>query len=639
MSGEHLSTNALVDAISSCDGELVQRLLDAGADPNTKSTDGISALCLAIKAGSQTIMSLLLDAGAEVNARPQGRKGVIALHLITMDTDTDFTTFKWKADILFKFGADPDACDHFRRTALQQAAGKGKRDEILYLIEKGANVDLGDDSGWTALMHACFFAQKESLYVLLDSNVNLNAVSVDGRSAVGFLASSIWKNSEHGRVEGMMERLLEAGADPNIGGGHYIYPLQAAAHNSPPELGYCRLLLKYGADPLAEGGSYFNALQAAICNLHHSDCKDVVKTLLEAGVPLNTRNDEGETALSKAIESHCGPEVIAMLLNAGADIHLRYNQNGGKGYTALGHAVARHDEATVEMLIQRGASLDTLAGTPGYCDKDLLVFASCNSGSDDARIVSMLLKAGADPNKPGEYGRTPLQVAALGGHLAVAQVLLDHGADINAGSSWRIGGTALHYAAEDTEGSSSRFMTKEQQAKMIALLLKAGSDVHAVNGHGALALHRASRQNSTKDAFRQLLDAGGLTTVDHRDSQGRTPLHEAVEGGALEIVREILKYKNFVGINAQDSEGQTPLHLAAKKGYEDIVCELLSGRVNIRAKDSSGKTALMYASSEGHFRILQYLKDAQQRQSKFSFRNLYLFSICFLLLVVIWNRF
>ena len=50
---------------------------------------------------------------------------------------------------------------------------------------------------------------------------------------------------------------------------------------------------------------------------------------------------------------------------------------------------------------------------------------------NDAECVSDLLKSGSDPNQTWPDGMTGLHVAAQRGLLTMAQVLLDHKADIN----------------------------------------------------------------------------------------------------------------------------------------------------------------------------------------------------------------
>ena len=51
--------------------------------------------------------------------------------------------------------------------------------------------------------------------------------------------------------------------------------------------------------------------------------------------------------------------------------------------------------------------------------------------------------------------------------------------------------------------------------------------------------------------------------------EARTPLHKAVCGGHIDIVR--LLVENGAEVNARDGNDETPLHKAAERGYIEVV--------------------------------------------------------------------
>lgn len=78
-------------------------------------------------------------------------------------------------------------------------------------------------------------------------------------------------------------------------------------------------------------------------------------------------------------------------------------------------------------------------------------------------IVHYLVQAGANVNSPPAeaYGATPLQFAAINGHLGLAKYLIDEGAQVNAPPSRDGGRTALQGAAEHGRLDMLQFLLEE----------------------------------------------------------------------------------------------------------------------------------------------------------------------------------
>ena len=78
-------------------------------------------------------------------------------------------------------------------------------------------------------------------------------------------------------------------------------------------------------------------------------------------------------------------------------------------------------------------------------------------------------------------------------------------------------------------------------------------------------------------------------------------LFEAVQGGNIEIVEELLKPNFFklrkVNIDAKDKYGNTPLHYASCNGYVEIVKMLIEKGVVVNAINKISETPLHWSTS------------------------------------------
>jgi hypothetical protein len=234
--------------------------------------------------------------------------------------------------------------------------------------------------------------------------------------------------------------------------------------------------------------------------------ENVLKELPGVNIPVFYGTD---TPLHLAAERNPNPEVVALLLDRGADIHAR---NSTGCYMPL-HLAVQHNP--------------------------------------NPEVVALLLDRGADIHAQ-TLGLTTLHWA-VGGvvnpKLEVVALLLDRGADVNAkdsdGAKHSDVGTPLHSAATGSD------------TEMVALLLDWGADVHAKNDESETPLHEAARDGNVEEAV-LLLDHGA--DIHAEDVWGRTPLHEAARDGNVEVVALLLN--RGADIRAEDVWGRTPCRMA-----------------------------------------------------------------------------
>ena len=253
--------------------QITRMLLDAGADVNSQSqrTDLTgTALYEASRLGGIDIIEMLLEKGADCSIIG----GVYGTPLQRAACAERVPLEKVK--LLLKHGANPNVRAGYYETALQAAASEGNAGVVKALLEAGADPNIEGGNLWTALQAAVIPSNRshEILDILLERKVDVNAVGGDYGTAIQAAAS--------GGDESLVEKLLRAGALPNVRGGRHGTALQAAAWTGNLKL--VQLLLEAGADPDIGGGLHDKTpLEAAVV----SGDEAMVKLLLSNGADPN----------------------------------------------------------------------------------------------------------------------------------------------------------------------------------------------------------------------------------------------------------------------------------------------------------------------------------------------------------------
>ena len=136
------------------------------------------------------------------------------------------------------------------------------------------------------------------------------------------------------------------------------------------------------------------------------------------------------------------------------------------GATALHWAVYRDDAELLDMLIRAGADVKA-ANSEGVTPLSMAALFG------NAAMIDRLIKAGADAKQRGPNGETMVMLAARNGDPQAVTVLLEAGADVNASEPIR-GTTALMWAVE------------QKHPEAVKVLLAAGADPTAKSGGAGL---------------------------------------------------------------------------------------------------------------------------------------------------------
>jgi len=148
-------------------------------------------------------------------------------------------------------------------------------------------------------------------------------------------------------------------------------------------------------------------------------------------------------------------------------------------------------------------------------------------------MMELFLSRGADINRTNSFGEQALLHAAWRGHLAAVRWLVERGAKLNReGKAW----AALHYAAF------------AGHTEIAAYLLERGADVNALSVNGSTPLMMAAREGKEAVATR-LLGAGARTDI--VNDNGENAVAWAMRNNNLIIARTISGSENFARAAAQ----------------------------------------------------------------------------------------
>ena len=211
-------------------------------------------------------------------------------------------------------------------------------------------------------------------------------------------------------------------------------------------------------------------------------------------------------------------------------------------------------------------------------------------------LVEHLIAADSlDVNERGGSHTTPLHAASVKGHLDVATLLLENGADPNSRDD--LGGVPLHKVSQ-----GGQLVMVESTFEIARLLVKSGADVSASDDEGWTPLHAAAHSGH-RDIAELLLEFGA--GLDIRNTRQETPLDVACRNGQLDISRVLIERGS--DMNSRDMHRFIPLHTASRFGLLDIARLLLDRGSDVNAHTADRRTPMHLASAYGHLDIARLL--------------------------------
>ncbi|XP_009638871.1 ankyrin repeat and SOCS box protein 10 [Egretta garzetta] len=203
---------ALHEACAAASAPCVRLLLRFGADPEAVSEDGYKPLHLCKSPDSVECAQQLLQHGASVNSRTEEEDDT-ALHIAARHGLADHV------QLLLRYGAELEAKNEEGQTPLNAACAQPHKPEDMdryyqvcqLLVERGASVHAADRDRQHPLHLACKNANAQVAELLLARGANVNVMNYSGNTALhNILQATAYKLEHHPEL--VVRALLNHGA-------------------------------------------------------------------------------------------------------------------------------------------------------------------------------------------------------------------------------------------------------------------------------------------------------------------------------------------------------------------------------------------------------------------------------------------
>jgi ankyrin repeat protein len=446
----HDGATALSLAAINGNAPMIEKLLQAGADPNERQPSGETPLMLASRNGDVDAMKVLVDRKADVNAKEKLR-GTTAIMWAAEQSHPAAVKFLADHGADLKAVSDPDTRNsrlnlaptiQARLSSAQGAGGlsangngappaapaPGAAPAATPAPGRAGRGGPGRGRGGAAADGGP--THNEETATADDFAFFRRPVPKDG----GGLTALVFAARE-GCLDCAVD-LVAAGADVNQTTLYGWSPLLTATQNRHYKL--AAWLLDHGADPNLANKGGWNPLYLATDNRNiesgdypvrrpDMDHLDFIKLLIDKGANVNARvcgvqstpkECKGDTTETRT------NFTMQWLYEDGATAYLRAAQSGD--VTLMKYLVAHGADPKIATA-HNDTALSVASGI-GWVEGVTFEW----SEAENLEAVKMCLDAGIDVNAADFEGRTALHGAAHKGRTAVIQMLVDHGANLEA---------------------------------------------------------------------------------------------------------------------------------------------------------------------------------------------------------------
>jgi len=392
------------EAINGGDLARVKNLLNQ--DPsllNVKISSGLTPLNLASYKGKTDIVEALLDMGADMNigdnenSKPM-HNAAVGGHIPVLE-------------LLLNRGADVNERDNNAVTPLLFACSYRQLAAARFLLERGADIKAVNVNGWPALLHAVVGGNVELVQLLLDRKADVNQKTTDQGITPLFYAVLLGRDD-------IFRLLIAHGARINMKNNDGESPLFWAMNANCIE--EAKFLVEKGANVNDRN----NGGTTPLHNVARRGTISMAQFLLDQGANINASDIHGWTPLTSA--SMANADIVKLLIMNGAEVNPPKYKNQVTGcfispITPAHDAVFSGKLDILKILVENGARINVR-------DEDGFSLLHQAAISNNVEITRYLLSHGAFLNiKDEKYGRTELHFAAINGNRELVEVLINEG--------------------------------------------------------------------------------------------------------------------------------------------------------------------------------------------------------------------
>ncbi|CAL1285635.1 unnamed protein product [Larinioides sclopetarius] len=355
-------TEPLNIAVENKHYEMVEFLLENGANPMLSDEKNVNPLYIAALRGYAEMAEILLSEEADVRIEREvilfaAERAVRENHLEVLKLLLQMKIF------------DADAKDKSGSTLLHTSALYGSLDVTIYLVEEGANVNAKDERE----LKPVHIATEKGFKDIVEFYLNCKDL---GEKIAELLLIAV----NNGKAD-VCELLIERNADVNECHADGETPINLALKKGHKEV--LSVLLHFGA--------YYNANQLPLSELANN--KEVV--------PILTKVKE----LFTAVQHKASDKLKSLLAEEGNSKYCLANAKCVKKGTVLHYASLKGYEEIVDILLKHNTN-------PNAADKTGCTPLHYAAKFSHFEIVKSLLSNGAIFNALSQSGKTPLEFAA-----------------------------------------------------------------------------------------------------------------------------------------------------------------------------------------------------------------------------------